>query len=207
MPYCVECGTKADGEANYCPECGSKIKQKPVETAEPASIDSTVPCVKNIKCPSCEENDLTILGFRLAVETRLGTTWTLGSVVNFVSAAMVAGDTTTARPILYKCNGCNNKFESFPLAAAPGDVLESPCVVVFERVSGFAGAAVPQIVYNNGVKIGPVKNAQKITFQTLNKSNTIFVADDHHGVAFKDKYTFEARPNEIIKVRFKGKFL
>jgi DNA-directed RNA polymerase subunit RPC12/RpoP len=205
MPDCVKCGTRIDRVAYYCLNCGSKIEQEPDNSAEPSPNDSAVPSVKDIQCPSCGGNDLNILGSQGSLAKAIGSTLVFGAIGNILVGSKAVKD-LSVQPIQYKCNGCNKTFESGPLAASPDDVLNNPCVVNFERVSSFIGAVVPQIVYINGIRIGPVKNGQTITFQTQTKSNTLFVTD-HHGLAFKDKYIFEARPGDNFRVRFNRKFL
>jgi len=69
----------------------------------------------------------------------------------------------------------------------------------------FLGAWNPQMVYLNGIKVGYVKNGKTIAFPTHVKQNTILVTDQF-GVAFPDKYTFEAEAGQSVTVRFKRKF-
>jgi hypothetical protein len=93
-----------------------------------------------------------------------------------------------------------------PLEAAADEYLSAPCTINFERVSSFVGMAVVQIVYLNGVKIGPIKNGKTVSFATAVKYNTLYVTDQG-GVAFKGNYRFEAQPGGTVNVRFNRKFL
>ncbi|MDO9494086.1 MAG: DUF2510 domain-containing protein [Nocardioides sp.] len=89
--------------------------------------------------------------------------------------------------------------------------LESPefpeltCRVIFHRDSSFAGAAVPQIVYLNGERVGEVKNGKSLEFVTRARSNVISVTDNG-GRPFKDSYRFDAVDGGVVEVHFNRKF-
>lgn len=167
----------------------------------------TTPCIKNLKCPSCGGNDHEVLGLKGGLAKSVGVSLGFGALGNLVQGAMAEGD-TSVQPVQYKCKGCKNKFVTGPLQADPEDVLDQPCTINLERVGSLVGAAVPQIVYWNGIKVGPVKNGKTLSFQTNNKYNTLFVTD-HSGVAFKGNGThrFVAQPGGVVNVKFKRGFV
>lgn len=163
------------------------------------------PSLYALSCPKCRKNDIKILGTKGSRGAAAGVGMAFGAIGNMVASSISKGD-FAVQPIQYKCNSCGNKFESLPLTAEPDELLEAPCTVNFKRLSGFAGMAVAQHVWLNGVKIGSVANGKTLTFQTFTKHNTVFVTDQY-GVAFKGDYKFEAQSGGNIDVRFKRKFL
>jgi DNA-directed RNA polymerase subunit RPC12/RpoP len=164
-----------------------------------------LPSLYLLKCPYCGSSELQVVGTKGSTGKALATTIAFGAIGNLVAGANAAGDLTTSE-IQYKCASCKKKFDSWPLDATPEEYLPAPCTIHFERVGSFVGMAVPQIVYLNGAKIGPVKNGQTVDFLTYLKYNTIFVTDQH-GLAFKGSHRFEALPGGNIPVRFNRKFL
>lgn len=158
-----------------------------------------------LNCPACGAKDFTIIGSKGAKGKSIGISAAFGAVGALAANAM-AKDDYSIEPVGYKCKACKKKFESLPLTASPEELLEEPCQIVFERMSAFAGIAVSQTVWLNGVKVASVKNKQTVEFPTFVKHNTIFVTDQF-GVAFKGHYTFEAQPGGKLSVKFKRKFV
>jgi len=128
----------------------------------------------------------------------------LGAVGNMLANDASKDDYTYA-PLNYKCETCHKKFEAFPYAAQPDEILQQPCKIIFTRLSSFIGMFVSQSIWLNGIKIGSVKNGKTIEFVTHIKSNIIFVTDQY-GMAFKTDYRFEARSGGSVGVKFKRKF-
>lgn len=162
------------------------------------------PSTNEIVCPKCNKNDLKILGTKGSKGAAVGVGMAFGAVGNLVASSMSKND-FTLQPIKYKCNSCGNKFESLPFNAKQEEILDEPCTVNFTRLSSFAGMAVAQNVWLNGVKVGSVGNGKSITFQTFLRYNTVFVTDQY-GVAFKGDYKFEAQSGGTEDIRFKRKF-
>lgn len=180
--------------------------QQNVNSSSAANAEQpNVPSIHELACPKCQNRDLNILGTKGSKGAAIGMGMALGAVGNLIANASNKDD-FTLRPIQYKCKSCGNKFESLPLVAKPEEILEKPCTVNFHRLSRFVGMAVSQDVYLNGVKVGTVGNGKSITFETVTKHNTIFVADQY-GVAFKGDFKFEAQAGGTVEVRFKGKFV
>lgn len=200
--YCTKCGKPISDEAALCPECEQAFPASSDAAANPAAF---VASLNDLKCPSCGSGDFTIIGIKGSVGKALLNQLLFGAAGNLVAGNKAAKDTET-HPLLYKCSKCKNKFESLPLPAAPEDILPVPCDVTFIRESSFAGAAVPQIVYINGVKVGAVKNGGSISFKTYNKNNLMFVTD-HNNVVFQSYCRFEAQPGGSVTKAFKMKFL
>jgi len=161
--------------------------------------------ISDMKCPQCGGNDFNILGVKGGVLRSVGTAAAFGAIGNIVAGKMAAGNIET-EPIQYKCKKCKYKFIGEPIEAPEEEKLSAPCNIYFKREINFVGAGVPQIVYLNGIKIGPVKNGNMIMFPTHIKQNIIFVTDQY-GVAFAGHYTFEAQPDTKIVVRFNRKFI
>lgn len=161
--------------------------------------------LKGLKCPYCGCEQVNVTGTKGALGASLATSLAFGAVGNLVAGSKAAANQAT-EPLQYKCVNCKKKFESMPLIAPAEDVLPVPCTVTFTRVGSFVGAAVPQIVHINGVKVGAVKNGKSISFTTSNRYNVIFVSDQS-GVAYKGDYRFEAQPGGNVTVRFKRRFL
>ena len=198
--FCSNCGKSIPDNAGFCPACGQTAA---APAGAPVATSEFVPSLKDLKCPSCGSGNVSVTGVKGAMGKAM-TGVAFGAIGNLIAGSNAAKDTET-HPLQYKCNDCKNKFESLPLPAAPEDILSAPCTVTFERESSMVGAAVPQIVYSNGVKIGPVKNGKSVTFQTNGKHNVIFVTDQF-GVAFPSNYKFEAQPGGSVAVRFNRKF-
>lgn len=198
---CSACGKEIPAEG-ACPSCGAlpaaAPQQAPVQTP-------TLPSLYLLKCPHCGAGELLPLGAKGATGKSFATTFAFGAIGNIVAGANAEADWTT-QPLQYKCLGCKKKFEAGPLVARQDELLSAPCNIHFERLGSFAGMAVPQLVYLNGLKMGPVGNKKAIDFPTYLKYNTLFVTD-HHGVAFKAMYKFEATPGGNIHVRFRRKFV
>lgn len=164
------------------------------------------PSIYALACPkcSCKNNDFKILGTKGAKGAALGVGMAFGAIGNLVANSM-SEDDYTYQPVKYQCVSCGHKFTSLPLVAEPEELLESPCTVNFTRLSCFAGMAVSQNVWLNGIKVGAVRNGKSITFQTFVKHNTVFVTDQY-GVAFKGCYRFEAENGGTENISFKKKF-
>ena len=169
------------------------------------SAQPNVPSIHGLTCPKCQNGDLKIVGTKGSKGAAIGMGLALGAVGNLIANASNKDD-FSLRPIQYKCKSCGNKFESLPFVAKPEEILEKPCTVTFHRLSRFAGMAVSQDVWLNGVKVGTVKNGKSITFETVTKHNTVFVTDQY-GVAFKGDRKFEAQSGGTEEIRFKGRFL
>lgn len=161
--------------------------------------------LKGLKCPHCGSEQLTVTGTKGALGAAIVTGAAFGAIGNLVAGSNAAANQVT-EPLRYKCAGCGQKFEALPLMAPTLDVLAAPCTVTFTRESSFVGAAVPQIVYINGIKLGAVKNGKSITFTTSNRYNVMFVTDQY-GLTFKGEYRFEAQPGGNVSVRFNRRFL
>lgn len=160
----------------------------------------TIATLKGLKCPHCGSEQIRATGTKGALGAAVATGATLGALGNLAAGSSAAANRAT-EPLQYKCSACGAKFQSMPLEARPEDVLPQPCTVTFTRGSSVVGAAVVQIVYLNGVKMGPVKNGQSIVFPTFCRENVVFVTDQY-GVAFKDEYRFAAQPGGSAAVRF-----
>lgn len=158
----------------------------------------------NLKCPSCGSAEVQVQGVKGALGKSMATGLAFGAIGNLVAGNSASKNMAT-EPIEYKC-GCGNKFQSMPHVAGADEILPQPCTVQFERLSSFVGGAVPQIVYLNGEKMGPVKNGKTLTLTTHLRYNTVFVTDQH-GLAFKDMLRFEAQPQGMVSVRFNRKFM
>ena len=163
-----------------------------------------IPSTHALVCPKCQKSNLKILGTKGSKGAAIGIGVAFGAIGNLV-ANSGSKDDFSLKPIQYKCTACGNKFESFPLAAAPEEILETPCTVSFKRLSSFVGIAVAQNVWLNGVKVASVGNGKTVTFETSVKHNTVFVTDQY-GVAFKGDYKFEAESGGSEEIRFKRKF-
>ena len=166
---------------------------------------TNIPSVHALTCPKCQHNDLRILGTKGSRARGLTSSLLFGAIGNLVANSN-SKDDYSEKPIQYKCNICGNKFESLPLAAEPEEILETPCMISFTRLSSFVGMAVEQHIYLNGVKVDTVGNRKTVTFKTLVKHNTIFVTDQY-GIAFKGDYKFVAESGGKVEIRFKRKFL
>jgi DNA-directed RNA polymerase subunit RPC12/RpoP len=174
--------------------------------AQPAlSSPGAFPSLLNLRCPKCSSAELVVLGTEGSLGKAMGVSILFGAVGNLVASSQASKDLET-KPIKYKCSACHEKFVTMPHQAAPEEFLAAPCTINFERVSSFMGMAVAQIVHLNGIKIGPIKNGQTLSFSTAVRYNTLFVTD-MHGLAFKGVYRFEAQPGAMVAVRFNRKFL
>ena len=176
-------------------------QQVPQEQEE---ASTQYPSISYIPCPECGKSDFTIIGAKGSKGKSFGVAFAFGAVGNLVANAMTKGDTTMV-PISFKCKSCKHKFDSYPLVAPPEDILSAPCTITFTRKSAFAGIAVSQTVWLNGVKVASVSNGQTVELQTMSKRNIIFVSDQY-GVAFKGSYKFEAQSGGHESVEFKQKF-
>lgn len=166
---------------------------------------SQVASLKGLKCPHCGSETLSVTGVKGAAGAAVVSGLAFGSLGNIVAGKNAVKNIITD-PLQYKCANCKKKFESMPLVASVEDVLEEVCTVTFTREKSFVGAIVPQIVYLNGVKIGPVKNGESIQFTTQNRYNVLFVTDQY-GVAFKSEYRFEAESGGQVSAYFKRGFV
>lgn len=162
------------------------------------------PSLKNMQCPHCNGTEFKILGTKGATGKAVGAVM-FGAIGSLVQSSDTKND-FELRPIRYKCQSCNKKFESVPFVAAEDDLLDEPCTVVLHRLSSFVGMAVLQQVFLNGVKVGTVKNNKELSFKTYTKHNVIFVTD-HSGVAFPDAYTFTAESGGMKELKFNRKFV
>lgn len=114
-----------------------------------------------------------------------------------------ARDLSEIKPLQYKCAQCKKKYEFAPLAAAPEEMLESPCTINFQRVKTLKGSAENYTVYLNGAPVSTVKNGEDFSFQTSIKYNTVFVGMGN-GIIFRDLFRFEATPDAVVTIRFAG---
>lgn len=187
------------------PEAPALSEAAEVPAPQPPADGAINPSVAFLACPACGGNDLLITGQKGGTGKSIGVVLAFGAIGSMVAGSNAAKDTATY-PIQYRCNACKNKFESGPLTATAEEILPAPATINFTRKGSMVGAAVPQIVYMNGMKMGPVKNGKTITFQTMVRYNTIFVTDQF-GVAFKDSYRFEAQPGAEVQVDFNRKFV
>lgn len=158
-----------------------------------------------VTCPNCHSKELKILGLKGARAKALGLGWLFGAIANLAMNSKSKKD-FSMRPILCKCKTCRKKFETLPCIARTVEILDTPCVISFTRLSSFVGIAVSYDVWLNGVKMASIGNGKTITFETSVKHNVIFVTDQY-GVAFKGDYRFEAENGSTREVRFNRKFL
>jgi len=200
--FCTECGKEIPDSSEFCPECGQKLHA--AQESAGAVSSAPLPSLYKLCCPSCGSSMLQALGEKGSVAKSMGTYLAFGAIGNMVASSRASKNAETP-PIQYKCTACKNKFVSAPLQAQADELLAAPCTINFQRLSSFVGAAIAEIVYLNGEKIGPVKSGKSLTFQTGVRYNTIFVTDPH-GVAFQDMYRFEAQPGGTVEVRFNRKF-
>lgn len=177
------------------------VAQAPVVPSQPTAAYASL---YNLKCPACGSAEVMVLGVKGALGKSMATGLAFGAIGNLVAGNSAAKNMAT-EPIEYKC-GCGNKFQSMPHVAGADEILPQPCTIQFERLSSFVGGAVPQIVYLNGEKMGPVKNGKTLALTTHLRYNTVFVTDQH-GLAFKDVLRFEAQPQGMVSVRFNRKFM
>ena len=179
-----------------------KARQATASYSDITHLNDGRASIRDLRCPNCGAGDFTVVGAEGA-----GGRVIVGALLGWlISRWIYAGKIAANWPINYKCNNCKHKFIGKPAEASEFEILSDPCVIQFERVSNFVGAAVIQIVHLNGIKIGPVKNGKTITFPTHVKHNIIFVTDQY-GTAFPGHYTFEAKPGESVLVRFNRKFM
>lgn len=174
------------------------------KNSSPNTDQANFPSTRDLACPKCKSNNLNILGTKGAKGAAVGVGMAFGAI-GHLAANAISKDDYTFQPVNYKCASCGKKFEALPLKAKPDEILAQPCTVTFTRLSCFAGMAVSQNVWLNGLKIGSVGNGKTITFQTNVQHNTIFVTDQY-GVAFKGHYTFEAQSGGTEEINFKKKF-
>ena len=160
--------------------------------------------LRGLRCPNCNSGHLAITGLPGALGASLAKGLAFGTVGNLVAGKQAAANTQT-EPLQYKCRACGHKFVSPPLIAPEEERLSAPCTLTFTRTGSFVGAAVPQIVYLNGIKQGPVKNGRSLQLVTHCKHNVVFVTDQF-GVVFKSLYQFEAQPGGQLAVSFKRGF-
>ena len=164
----------------------------------------TYPSWKNMHCPYCNGASYKIISTKGAMGKVAGAV-AFGAIGNLVQSAG-AKNNFEFQPANCQCMNCNKKFEAFPNAAEPDDILDVPCTVVLRRLSSFVGMGVVQQVYLNGVKVGVVKNNSELRFETYTKHNVIFVTD-HSGLAFPGHYTFIAQNGGVETINFKRKFV
>lgn len=103
----------------------------------------------------------------------------------------------------YRCAACHQAFVAEPPVSAESPELT--CTVRLHRDSSLVGAAVPQVVYLNGERIGEVKNGRVLEFVTTVRSNLVNVTDNG-GTAFKDSCRFDAVDGGVVEVHFNRKF-
>lgn len=166
---------------------------------------SQIATLYGLKCPHCGSEHLTVTGIKGALGASAATSLAFGAVGNIVAGKKAMSNANT-EPLQYKCESCSAKFESFPIEAPPEETLEPPCTVSFTRERSMVGAAVPQVIYLNGIKMGAVKNGESVSFSTYCRHNAIFVTDQF-GVAFKGDYRFEAQPGGSVSVHFRRGFV
>lgn len=203
---CLTCGIPLQ-EGVPCPACAAQ-QAAPAYTAIPVQQATPLPAMPSLyrlKCPDCGHHEMTVMGVKGGGGRGMATTLAFGAIGNLVAGSM-AKDNRETVPIQYRCTGCKRKFESGPLIAEADEYLPAPSNIHFERPGSFVGMAVPQIVYLNGIKIGPVGNGKALDFPTYLRYNTLFVTDQH-GAAFKGSYKFEAAPGGNVHVRFNRKFM
>lgn len=170
--------------------------------ASAVSIGYSTASTKNLRCPGCGAEELTIVGVKGVAGKTLAATLAVGGIIG----GAIAAKDTESKPVEYICDRCRNKFVAPAHEASPDELLSAPCAIHFERVGGFVGAAVPQTVYLNGIRIAVAKNGKTIAFPTNVRYNTLFVTDQY-GTAFKCAYRFEAQPGGSVLVRFNRKFV
>ena len=165
-----------------------------------------VPSLYYLRCPKCGASELRLLGEKGALGKSLAIGAAFGSIGLMVAASDASSKPIVTEALKYKCKQCKNKFVTYPLPAKEDELLATPCKVTFTRVFSMFGMAVPQILYINGMKVGPIKNGQSHTFETAIKYNTLHVTDAN-GVAFADEYNFEAADGGEVIAKFKRKFI
>jgi len=213
----MKCGNELRDGAAFCDTCGSAMGVMPQQANDVSapqlqqvygsapSTESTVyPSLANLYCPSCRTNN-----WKAVREVGSGGKNAGAIIFGAVGALVISSQSAknfSSYPFKYKCLNCKATFESAPLNATPQEVLESPCHIVFTRVSSVVGIAVVQVVYLNGVKIGPVKNGQTIEFSTQTALNVIIVTD-HLGNAFPSIHRFQSQAGGRVEVNFKRGFI
>jgi len=158
-----------------------------------------------MRCPYCGNGDYIPLGKKRSAFQQVAGGLAAGALP--VTAAMVmnrqARDLSEIKPLQYKCAQCKKKYEFAPLAAAPEEMLESPCTINFQRVKALKGSAEVYTVYLNGAPICTVSNGGTFSFETNITYNNIFVGMGD-GIVFHDLFRFEATPGAVVNVRFAG---
>lgn len=146
------------------------------------------------ECPKCGSEDVVAVGAEGAMGRALQQSFgLLGDLIPVADSGRLE----------YRCKACHWEFVAESLESA--EFPELTCRVIFHRDSGFAGAAVPQIVYLNGERVGEVKNGKSLEFVTRARSNVISVTDSG-GTPFKDSYRFDAVDGGVVEVHFNRKF-
>ncbi|MDO5860068.1 hypothetical protein [Methanobrevibacter sp.] len=171
--------------------------------ASDESINIKNPTFVGVVCPKCGSTKYKVLGTG-SLGASVGKQLLFGGVGNMVASSRSKND-FEIKPVKFKCEDCNEKYESLPNEAAKDEILDKPCKITFKRLSGLIGAAIRHQVFMNGIKVGTVKNGSEIEFETNTKSNVIFVTDPH-GVAFNDQYEFAAESGGEEYIKFKKKF-
>ncbi|MDR0430595.1 MAG: DUF805 domain-containing protein [Tannerellaceae bacterium] len=154
-----------------------------------------------LKCPQCDSKDYIPVGKKGAVGKALATQIFTGIIGNIISARSHAKNVSN-EPLRYRCKKCKRYYMAEPSAATPEEHLSEPCLITLQRINIMAGAALPQVVYLNGIQIGTVKNGKAISFHTWVKENVVFVTVQ--GIAFPD-YKFTAEPGGSIVILFNRK--
>ena len=186
------------------PEKRAVLQQITSHSTDTTFTNDTIASLIKMKCPRCGGADFKVIGNKGAAARSILIGGAFGAIGSMVAGRSAAKDMET-KPVNYKCTNCKHTYSDVPSDAPEEEILSVQCIISFERVSNFVGAAIPQVVYLNGIKIGTIKNGKKITFPTFVKKNIIFVTDQF-GNAFPGHYTFEAQPNTSILVRFNRKF-
>jgi hypothetical protein len=180
----------ADATSVYVPQ--SEFIEIPVNAA----------VLSALKCPQCDSKDYIPLGKKGAAGKALATQIFIGGVGNIISARSDA-KSVSSEPLQYKCKKCKSKYLAEPSESTPEEHLSEPCRITLQRIANMVGAALPQVVYLNGIKVGTVKNGKAISFNTRVRENVVFVTVQ--GVAFPDACKFTAEPGGSTVILFNRK--
>jgi uncharacterized membrane protein YhaH (DUF805 family)/DNA-directed RNA polymerase subunit RPC12/RpoP len=153
----------------YVPK--SEFIETPVNTATLSAL----------RCPQCDSKDYIPLGKKGAIGKALSTQLFIGAIGNIIAAKSDA-KSVSSTPLQYRCKNCKSKFTAEPSESTTEEHLSRPCRIILQRRSNMAGAALPYVVYLNGIKVGVVNNGKAISFNTWVKENVVFVTAQ--GVAF-----------------------
>jgi uncharacterized membrane protein YhaH (DUF805 family) len=188
------------GENFYGPDPKSEGEPDQANTYVPPSEFIELPfqaaTLSTLKCPQCDSGDYIPLGKKGAIGKAIATQLFVGGIGNIISARSHAQN-ISHEPLRYRCKQCKTYYLAEPSVAPPEEHLPEPCLITLQRTGNLVGAALPQVVYLNGVQIAPVKNGKTISFHTWVKENVLFLTVQ--AVAFPDvRFTAEPGGSTVI---------